>query len=96
MLKHLDGATRVHVIIGDPIAQVRSPAADVDGFIAAIGRARNVDGIVATVPHNFAAFRHCMQPANARRCSAQSTSCVVRYRLVGGAITPTAQALSRA
>lgn len=77
----LNGETRVLAIIGDPIAQVKSPAgvtqsllergrnavlvpihvtpADVDGFLDGLGRARNVDGIIATVPHKFAAYRHC-------------------------------------
>lgn len=77
----LNGATRVIAIIGDPIAQVRSPAAvtgalqqagrnavvlpmhvaaaDVDAFLEGLRLARNVDGIIATVPHKFAAYRHC-------------------------------------
>lgn len=81
MLEMLSGETRIFVIIGDPIAQVKSPAgltrgfaergrnaavipihvlpADVDNFIAALGPVRNVDGIVVTVPHKFAARRHC-------------------------------------
>lgn len=78
---HLDGATRVVAIIGDPIAQVKSPGgvsrtfaargvnavvvpihvtpADVDGFIRGASLARNFDGIIATIPHKFAALRHC-------------------------------------
>ena len=78
---HLDGATRVVAIVGDPIAQVKSPGgvsrtfaarglnavvvpihvtpADVDGFIRGASLARNFDGIIATVPHKFAAFGHC-------------------------------------
>jgi len=77
----LDGRTRVLVIIGDPIAQVKSPAgvtrtlaergrnavvvpihvtpADVDAFIRGFSLARNVDGIIATIPHKFAAYAHC-------------------------------------
>ena len=77
----LSGATRLVPIIGDPIAQVKSPAsvtaelarrgcdaivvpvhvvaADVDAFIRAAALVRNLDGIIATVPHKFAAYRHC-------------------------------------
>jgi shikimate dehydrogenase len=81
MLGHLDGATRLCLILGDPIAQVKSPAgltrrmaarghngvvvpghvaaADFDAFVAAAKRLRNLDGVVVTVPHKFAAARHC-------------------------------------
>ena len=77
----LSGATRVIAIIGDPIAQVKSPAgvtqalqergcnavvvpmhvsvAAFDEFMRGIAKAQNVDGIIATVPHKFAAFTHC-------------------------------------
>ena len=77
----LNGATRVIAIIGDPIAQVKSPAGvtqalnargrnaivvpihvtaeDVDAFIRGASLARNLDGMIATVPHKFAAYRHC-------------------------------------
>lgn len=81
MLEMLSGETRIFVIIGHPIAQVKSPAGvtrgfaerginaalipihvlpeDVDSFIAALGPVQNVDGIVVTIPHKFAAQRHC-------------------------------------
>jgi shikimate dehydrogenase len=81
MLDHLDGATRLYLVLGDPIAQVKSPegltrlmaerghnaivvpghvaAADFDAFAAAAKRLRNLDGLVATVPHKMAAARHC-------------------------------------
>jgi len=77
----LDGRTRVLVIIGDPIAQVKSPAGvtralaaqgrnavvlpihvtsqDVDAFVRGFSVAKNVDGIIATIPHKFAAYAHC-------------------------------------
>ena len=77
----LNGETRVFYIVGDPIAQVKSPAAvtqamtalghncvlvpmhvaptDFDRFVAGAGLARNLDGIIATVPHKFAAYAHC-------------------------------------
>jgi shikimate dehydrogenase len=81
MLPRLSGETRIHLIVGDPIAQTKSPAgltrvfaergvdavcvpmqvapADLDAFMAAAKRVQNIDGIVATVPHKFAALRHC-------------------------------------
>lgn len=77
----LNGETRVFIIVGDPITQVKSPAAvtqamnalgrncimvpmhvsppDFDRFMAGVGLARNLDGIIATVPHKFAAYAHC-------------------------------------
>ena len=77
----LSGATRIYVIIGDPIAQVKAPAGltaalqsrghdaiivpmqvspdHVDSFVAAMGPVKNLDGIIATVPHKLAASRHC-------------------------------------
>jgi len=77
----LNGATRVITIIGDPIAQVKSPAgvtqalidhgrnaivvpihvasADLAGFIEGASLARNLDGIIVTIPHKFDAYRHC-------------------------------------
>lgn len=81
MLEGYSGATRIYPIIGDPIAQVKSPITtttglrargvdaivvpvhvtpgDVDAVIAAMARVKNVDGLIATVPHKFAAYRHC-------------------------------------
>ena len=77
----INGATRVHLIVGDPIAQTKSPGGltrefaarrvdavcvpaqvrgeDFDAFMAAAKTVRNVDGIVVTVPHKFAAAAHC-------------------------------------
>lgn len=77
----LDGATRLLVIVGDPIAQVKSPAGmtatlqqagrnavvvpahvapdQLDEFLAGLALARNLDGIIATIPHKFACYRHC-------------------------------------
>ncbi|UFN47683.1 shikimate dehydrogenase [Roseomonas sp. OT10] len=77
----LDGATRLHVIIGDPIAQVKSPDGvsralaarglnavlvpiqvppdAVAGFVRGASLARNLDGIIVTVPHKFAAASLC-------------------------------------
>jgi shikimate dehydrogenase len=81
MLPRLSGETRIHLIVGDPVAQAKSPAgltrvfaergvdavcipmqvavADFDAFMAAVKRVQNIDGIVVTVPHKFAATRHC-------------------------------------
>ncbi|MBV8920722.1 shikimate dehydrogenase family protein [Bradyrhizobium sp.] len=81
MLDSYSGATRLHVIIGDPIAQVKAPGgltrefgkrgrdwivvplqlttADVGAGLSVLSRARNVDGLIATVPHKFALASHC-------------------------------------
>jgi shikimate dehydrogenase len=81
MIENLNGASRVHFIVGHPIAQVKSPAgmtrafmdrgrnavclpADVEGaqlaaWFAGVSSARNVDGIIVTVPHKFASFGLC-------------------------------------
>jgi len=77
----LSGSTRLVPIVGDPIAQVKSPAGvtealaargsitvcvpmhvtpqDFAAFIAAMRITRNVDGILVTVPHKFAAYEAC-------------------------------------
>jgi shikimate dehydrogenase len=92
MLSGLTGETRIHLIVGDPVAQTKSPAgltrvfaargvdavcipmqvpaADVDAFMAAAKRVRNIDGIVVTVPHKFAALRHCEWPSERARALA--------------------------
>jgi shikimate dehydrogenase len=76
-----DGATRLHLIFGDPVAQVKAPGGvsrafaargrnavllpahvqsdALDAFLRGADATRNLDGMVATVPHKFAAFRHC-------------------------------------
>ena len=81
MLLSLNGETRLHLIVGDPVAQTRSPAGlsqefalrhvnavcvpvhvgpgDLNQFLRAAKLALNVDGIVVTMPHKFAALRHC-------------------------------------
>ncbi len=77
----LSGTSRVHFIVGDPIAQVKSPAgvtqalhdrghnafvmpahvapADLAAWLAGVSLAKNVDGIIVTVPHKFACFDLC-------------------------------------
>ncbi|MDO8249400.1 MAG: ThiF family adenylyltransferase [Rhodoferax sp.] len=81
MSELLSGATRVHFIVGDPIAQVKSPAdvtlayherghnayvmpahvapKDLAAWVAGVSLAKNVDGIIVTVPHKFACFELC-------------------------------------
>jgi shikimate dehydrogenase len=78
-----NGETRVHLILGDPVGQTRSPAgltaefaargvnaicvpvhvtpAHFDAFVVAAQRAHNIDGLVVTIPHKFAALRHCSE-----------------------------------
>jgi shikimate dehydrogenase len=99
-----DGATRLIPIVGDPIAQVKSPSgitaalqargmnayvmpvhvgtAQVDACLDGLSVAHNVDAILATVPHKFAAFRHAatatpraalLQAANVLRRNADFT-----------------------
>ena len=83
----VNGATRVIFIIGDPIAQVKSPEGmtkafaargknavvvpahvaprDLAAFVAGASLARNIDGILVTIPHKFACHGLCAQ-ASAR------------------------------
>jgi shikimate dehydrogenase len=100
-----DGATRLFLVFGDPIAQVKAPGglsrafaargrnalllpaqvpagASLDAFLRGADAVRNLDGMVATVPHKFAAFRHCataterarfLQSANVLRRNADGT-----------------------
>ena len=81
MFETLNGAMRLYPIVGDPIAQVKSPAgvsqgfaernvdaiciplhvtaADLSAFIEGFSRAHNVDGLIMTIPHKFAAYGLC-------------------------------------
>jgi len=81
MSDQLSGASRVHFIVGDPIAQVKSPAgvtqafhaaghnafvmpahvapADLANWVRGASLAKNVDGIIVTVPHKFACTDLC-------------------------------------
>lgn len=81
MLENFSGATRVHLIVGDPIAQVKSPFGVTQAFEATgkdaicvpaqvptqdlakwfegVSLARNVDGIIVTVPHKFDCYTLC-------------------------------------
>ena len=104
MPESLSGATRVHVIVGDPIAQVKSPAGvtrslrergldavvvpahvaadDLDAWLAGVSRARNVDGIIVTVPHKFACLAHCASASD--RATFLGAVNVMRRRRDGG------------
>lgn len=103
-LPPLSGATRVHFIVGDPIAQVKSPAgvtqalADagrnamvmpahvVPGDLAewhrGVSLARNVDGIIVTVPHKFAS--HALCQSTSQRAAFLRAVNVMRRRPDGG------------
>jgi shikimate dehydrogenase len=100
----LDGATRVHYIVGDPIAQVKSPAgvslalqargqhalvvpahvapADLAEWVRGVSLARNVDGLIVTVPHKFACFDLCASHSD--RAAFLHTVNVMRRRPDGG------------
>ena len=89
MTPSLNGETRLHLIVGDPVAQTKSPsgltaefaargvnavcvpfhvaAADFDDFMRVAKRAHNIDGIVITIPHKFAALRHCDEASDRAR-----------------------------
>src|SRR6266853_1847475 len=89
MLPSLNGETRLHLIVGDPVAQTKSPsgltrefavrnvnaicvpvhvaAPDFDQFMRAAKRVHNIDGIVVTIPHKFAALRHCDEASERAR-----------------------------
>ena len=81
MSSPLSGSSRVHFIVGDPIAQVKAPAgvtrafaerghdaicvpahvapAQLAAWVAGVSLAKNVDGIIVTVPHKFACTDLC-------------------------------------
>jgi shikimate dehydrogenase len=99
----LSGETRLHVIVGDPVGQTKSPtgltaefaarkvdavcvpvhvtAHDFDDFMATAKRIRNLDGIVVTIPHKFAALRHCDEVSER---AGVLGSVNVLYRIDGG------------
>lgn len=80
-MRKLSGKTRVHVLIGAPIAQVLAPGwltdrmqkADYDGVLVPLHVLKvdletalptlkampNIDSILITLPHKFAASKHC-------------------------------------
>jgi shikimate dehydrogenase len=103
MVSFLDGETRLHVIVGDPVGQTKSPAgltaefaarsvnavcipvqvaaADFDAFMATAKRIINLDGIVVTIPHKFAALRHCDEVSGRARLLGAVN---VLHRIAGG------------
>jgi shikimate dehydrogenase len=81
---NISGTTRVFLILGDPVAQVRAPeafnhlfaahgidavlvpanvpTADLEGFVAQVLKARNIDGLWLAIPHKTAMVElldHC-------------------------------------
>ena len=104
MIPAPSGATRLYIIIGDPIAQVRSPAgvsqafadhgrdailiaaqvapADLPDFLATTNRVKNLDGIVATIPHKFACYQVCASATE--RAHFIGAVNLMRRRLDGG------------
>ncbi len=99
----LNGATRVYFIVGDPIAQVKSPAgvtedcharghnafvmpahvapADLAAWLAGVSLAKNLDGVIVTVPHKFACFDLCA--TSSKRAAFLHTVNVMRRNLDG-------------
>ena len=97
------GATRLIPILGDPIAQVKSPdgltralrergqdrivipmhvtAEALPGVLAALDAIGNVDGVIATVPHKFSAYRHATSASD--RAALLGSANVLR-RVAGG------------
>lgn len=81
MLENLSGMTRLYPLVGDPVAQVKSPYGvtsafeqrghdaiciamqvapkDFTAFMAMMQATKNVDGMIVTIPHKFAAFDAC-------------------------------------
>jgi shikimate dehydrogenase len=98
------GATRIYPIIGDPIAQAKSPSGLTRAFqdagydaivvplqvgphaiqavLRALDDAQNIDGIIATVPHKFAACAHAT--ATSERAGLLGSANVLRRIPTGG------------
>lgn len=101
---NLTGATRLHIILGDPIAQVKSPGGvtqafidrahdgvlvpvqigvgELDALLAVADRVKNLDGIIITVPHKFACFKHCRSASG--RANFLGAVNIMRRRKDGG------------
>jgi shikimate dehydrogenase len=104
MFESYGGATRVYPIIGDPIAQAKSPSgltrafrtagrdaivvplqvkpAHIAAFLRMLDDVGNVDGIIATVPHKFAAFAHAASASDRARLLGSAN--ILRRRPQGG------------
>ena len=98
------GATRLNIIVGDPIAQVKAPGGmtkafadighdgilvpvqvdprDLGAFLTVADRLMNLDGIIVTVPHKFACFKHCRSASG--RANFLGAVNVMRRRRDGG------------
>jgi shikimate dehydrogenase len=104
MFETYGGATRIYPIIGDPIAQAKSPSgltrafrtaghdsivvplqvspAHIADFLRMLDDVANVDGIIATVPHKFAAFAHAASASERARLLGSAN--ILRRRPQGG------------
>ena len=104
MFETYGGATRIYPIIGDPIAQAKSPGgltrafrqaghdaivvpmqvkpAHIAEFLRMLDEVGNIDGIVATVPHKFAAFTHAASASDRARLIGSAN--ILRRRPEGG------------
>jgi len=104
MFTSYGGATRVYPILGDPIAQAKSPggltravrdaghdaivvpmqvkAEHIAAFLRMLDDVGNVDGIIATVPHKFAAFAHAASASDRARLIGSAN--ILRRRAEGG------------
>src|SRR4051812_26003756 len=101
---NLTGATRLNIIVGDPIAQVKSPGGVTQGYIdrghdgmlvpvqvsvedlnallKVADTVKNLDGIIVTVPHKFACFKHCSSASD--RANFLGAVNIMRRRKEGG------------
>jgi shikimate dehydrogenase len=104
MFSNYGGATRIYPILGDPIAQAKSPGgltrafraagydaivvplqvkpAHIAGFLRMLDDVGNIDGIIATVPHKFAAFAHAASASERARLLGSAN--ILRRRAHGG------------
>lgn len=104
MTPTLSGATRIIFIVGDPVAQVKSPdgltrwfrgrghdrvvvpahvaPADFAAFLQTAGQMANVDGVIVTIPHKFAA--HAAASAHDPAAARTGTVNLLRRRPGGG------------
>ncbi len=104
MFASYGGATRVYPIVGDPIAQAKSPGGltralreaghdaivvpmqvkpeHIVAFLRMVDDVGNVDGVIATVPHKFAAFAHAASASERARLLGSAN--ILRRRAEGG------------
>ena len=64
-VKSPNGVTRAFLAAGHDavLVPLHVAPAEVDELIVALGRTKNVDGLLVTVPHKFAAYKHCSSTA---------------------------------